>query len=223
MSENHHQYKIHTYPELEEKINVLTHLIGLVLSIVGLVLLVLKAIDLGSIWTLISFPVFGLSMIVLYLASTLYHHSKNPKIRYRLNIFDHASIYVLIAGSYTPVVLVTLNGPEGWAIFSIVWTIALVGIIFKIFFTGRFNILSTILYVAMGWLIVFNFKSLVQNLDFNGLVWLISGGVAYTLGAILFSIDKLKFNHAIFHIFVLMGTFCHFVSVYFYVTPSNLI
>ncbi|KIA88465.1 PAQR family membrane homeostasis protein TrhA [Kaistella jeonii] len=213
------QYIVHTYSALEEKLNVWSHFIGLLMSVVAMVLLIFRAIDLENIWAMISFPVFGLSMVVLYSASTLYHYSKSPKIRYRMNIVDHAAIYVLIAGSYTPFVLVSLNGAEGYTIFSIVWSIAFVGIIFKIFFTGRFNILSTVLYVAMGWLIIFSFKSLLQQLDFNGIIWLISGGVAYTLGAILYSIDKLKLNHAIFHLFVLLGTFCHFISVYFYVVP----
>lgn len=217
------KYAVHTYSNLEENLNVWSHFAGLLLSVVALVLLIFRAIELGSIWAIISFPIFGLSMIVLYLASTLYHFSKTPKIRYRLNVLDHAAIYVLIAGSYTPFVLVSLNGTEGYTIFSIVWSIALIGIIFKIFFTGRFNILSTILYVGMGWLIIFSFKSLMNNLDFNGLVWLISGGVAYTVGAILYSIDKLKLNHAIFHLFVLIGTFCHFISVYFYVIPISAV
>lgn len=186
MAANTTPYTIHAYSDREEKLNVISHFIGLLLSVVGLVLLIIKAVQLNDIWAWVSFPVFGLSMITLYLASTLYHRSKDPKIRYRLNIFDHASIYVLIAGSYTPFVLVTLNGTEGWTIFSIVWSVALIGIIFKIFFTGRFNFLSTVLYVAMGWLIIFSFGSLVKNLDFSGLVWLISGGVAYTLGAVFF-------------------------------------
>lgn len=215
------QYTIHTYSALEEKLNVWSHFIGLLMSVLAMGLLIFRAIDLENVWAMISFPVFGLSMIVLYSASTMYHYSKSPKVRYRMNIFDHAAIYVLIAGSYTPFVLVSLNGAEGYTIFSIVWSIAFVGIIFKIFFTGRFNILSTILYVTMGWLIIFSFKSLSQQLDFNGVVWLISGGVAYTLGAILYSIDKLKLNHAIFHLFVLLGTFCHFISVYFYVVPLS--
>lgn len=213
------KYEVCTYPEYEEKLNVRSHFFGLVLSGAGLVLLVLRAIELQDIWALISFPVFGVSMIILYLASTLYHRSTDPKIRYRLNIFDHAAIYVLIAGSYTPFVLVTLNGMEGWIVFSVVWGIALAGIILKIFLTGKFKILSTILYVAMGWLILFSFRSLVQNLEYSGLVWLIAGGLAYTVGAVLYSMERIKFNHAIFHIFVLMGTFCHFISVYLYVVP----
>lgn len=223
MSQNTSKYIVHSYSDREEKINVISHFVGLLMSVVGLVLLIVKAIHLNDIWVWVSFPVFGLSMITLYLASTLYHHSTNPKIRYWLNIFDHASIYVLIAGSYTPFVLITLKGTEGWTIFSIVWSVALIGIVFKIFFTGRFNYLSTILYVAMGWLIVFSFGSLVKNLDFGGLVWLFAGGIAYTVGAVFFSIDQLKFNHAIFHFFVLAGTFCHFVSVYFYVAPASIL
>ena len=215
------KYPIHTYSNLEEKLNVWSHFAGLILSVIGLVLLIFRALELENIWAIISFPIFGLSMIILYLASTVYHYSEHPKIRYRLNIFDHAAIYVLIAGSYTPFVLVSLNGTEGYIIFSIVWSIALVGIIFKIFYTGRFDILSTILYLAMGWLIIFSSKSLLQSLDFNGLLWLISGGIAYTIGAILYSINKLKLNHAIFHVFVLLGTFCHFISVYFYVIPNS--
>jgi hemolysin III len=188
-----------------------------------LVLLIRRAIDLENTWAIVSFPIFGVSMIVLYLASTLYHFSKKPKLRYRLNIFDHAAIYVLIAGSYTPFALVSLNGKEGYTIFLIVWTIALFGIIFKVFFTGRFTILSTILYVAMGWLIIFSGQSLMKSLNFNGLIWLISGGISYTIGAVLYSINKIKFNHAIFHVFVLLGTLCHFIAVYFYVIPKALI
>ncbi len=215
------QYPIHTYSNLEERMNVWSHFAGLLLSVIGLVLLIFRAFELKDIWAIISFPIFGLSMILLYLASTLYHNSKNPKFRYRLNILDHASIYILIAGSYTPFVLVSLNGTEGYTILSIVWSIAIMGIIFKVFYTGRFNLLSTVLYVAMGWLIILSFKSLMINVDFNGVVWLISGGIAYTIGAILYSIDKLKLNHAIFHFFVLLGTFCHFISVYFYVIPTT--
>lgn len=216
------KYDVHFYSNFEEKLNVWSHFAGLVLSVIGLVLLILRAIDLENTWTIISFPIFGLSMITLYLASTLYHYSKNPKVRYRLNIFDHAAIYVLIAGSYTPFALVSLNGKEGYTIFLIVWTIALFGIIFKIFFIGRFNILSTVLYVAMGWLIIFSSQTLLKNLNFNGLMWLVSGGISYTIGAALYSINKIKLNHAIFHVFVLLGTFCHFIAVYFYVIPKTV-
>lgn len=215
------KYSVHTYSPEEERLNIWSHFIGLLLSIGGLFLLIFRAIELQSNRALISFPIFGVSMIILYLASTLYHWSKNPLLRYRLNIFDHSAIFVLIAGTYSPFALVSLTGREGYLIFAIVWVIAIIGIVFKFFFIGRYNAFSTILYVAMGWLIIFSFDSLLYNLDFRGLVWLISGGISYTLGAILYSITKLKFNHFIFHLFVLLGTFCHFMSIYFYVIPVS--
>lgn len=216
-------HAIQIYSPLEEKLNVGTHFFGLVMSVFATVFLIFRAVDLDSIWAIISFPVFGVSMMVLYLASTLYHSSKTPKRRHRMNIFDHSAIYVLIAGTYTPFALVSLNGDEGYFLFFLVWGIAVIGVVFKIFFTGRFDVLSTSLYVAMGWLIIVSIKSLIHNLDFHGLVWLISGGIAYTLGAVLYSIHKLKFNHTIFHVFVLIGTFCHFMAVYFYVIPISAI
>ncbi|QBO58817.1 PAQR family membrane homeostasis protein TrhA [Chryseobacterium salivictor] len=215
------KYAVHTYSVLEERFNIWSHFIGLLLSVVAFILLLFRAMDLGSKRALISFSIFGLSMIILYLASTLYHSSKNPKRRFLLNIFDHAAIYVLIAGTYSPFALVSLNGHEGYTLFAVVWGIALFGVIFKIFFTGRFTVLSTALYVGMGWLIIFSFDSLLYHLDFRGLVWLLSGGISYTIGAALYSIHRIKFNHAIFHLFVLLGTFCHFMSVYFYVIPVS--
>jgi hemolysin III len=159
-------------------------------------------------------------MILLYAASTFYHSATNRSLRYKLNILDHASIYVLIAGSYTPFALVTLEGWVGWTIFGVVWGIAFTGIILKLFFTGKYQTLSTIMYVLMGWIIVFAIKPLYDNLSSEGLWWLLAGGISYTIGAVLFSFDKVRFNHAIFHIFVLFGTFCHYLSIYFYVLPA---
>lgn len=211
----------HVYPPLEEKLNVLTHGIGFVLSILGLVLLILRGNELGDSLLLISFCVFGASMILLYAASTFYHGAKNKKLRYRLNILDHASIYVLIAGTYTPFSLVTLNGLIGWIIFGVVWVMAITGVVLKLFFTGKYTFLSTVMYLLMGWIIVFAVKPLFNNLDLVGIIWLFAGGISYTLGAVFFSIEKIKFNHAIFHLFVLLGTFCHFISIYYYVLPKN--
>ena len=205
------------YSNLEEKLNVWSHAFGIFLSIIALVLLMTKAIEKGNIWMMISFPIFGISLILLYLASTLYHSAKDPSKRFKLKIFDHAAIYVLIAGSYTPFTLVSLNGETGWFIFSIVWILAFTGIILKLFFTGRFKVLSTAMYVLMGWLIIFYFKELTANLHSDGVFYLILGGVFYTIGAVLYSIKKIKFNHAIFHVFVLGGSFCHFLSVYLYI------
>jgi hemolysin III len=211
--------KITYYDPKEEKLNILSHAFGLVLSVVALVLLVVFASLEGTAWHIVSFSIYGASLLVLYSASTFYHYSKTPKLRHRLNVFDHASIYILIAGTYTPFTLVVLNGWVGWTIFGISWGLALAGVILKLFFTGRFDKISTIAYVLMGWVIVFAIKPLVQNLPIEGLLWLLGGGISYTVGAILYSIKRIKYNHAIFHIFVLLGSFCHFMAVFFYVLP----
>lgn len=208
------------YSPLEEKINIISHAIGFSLSIVALVLLVTHATLHGDVWHIVSFSIFGSSLIILYAASTFYHSAKKSELRNRLNIIDHASIYVLIAGTYTPFTLVTLNGAIGWVIFGISWGLALTGIILKLFFTGKYNLMSTIMYVLMGWIIVFAIKPLINNLPLEGFLWLFAGGISYTIGAIIYGIKKIKFNHAIFHMFVLMGSFCHFMSVYFYVLPG---
>ncbi len=212
--------EIKYYPPIEEKINVISHAIGFILSVVALVFLVRHANLHGDVWHLVSFSIFGVSLIILYAASTFYHNAKKPRLRKRLKIFDHASIYVLIAGTYTPFTLVTLNSTIGWVIFAVSWGLALAGIILKLFFTGKYNLISTIVYVIMGWVIIFAIKPLINNLPLEGLLWLFAGGISYTTGAIFYSIKKIKFNHAIFHIFVLMGSFCHFMSVFFYVIPS---
>ena len=209
------------YSPIEEKINTISHAIGFILSIVALVFLVTYANLHGDVWHIVSFSIFGASLITLYAASTFYHSAKKPESRNRLKIIDHASIYVLIAGTYTPFTLVTLNGTIGWVIFGTTWGLALTGIILKLFFTGKYDLISTTMYVSMGWVIVFAIKPLINNLPLQGLLWLFAGGIFYTIGAILYSIKKIKFNHAIFHMFVLIGSFCHFMSVFFYVLPSE--
>lgn len=206
---------------LEEKINVISHGIGFLLSIAALVLLVIRASLHGNVFHIVSFTIFGTSLIVLYAASTLYHNAKKEKVRARLNIFDHASIFILIAGTYTPYVLVPLNGIMGWVLFGITWGAAVLGIILKLYFIGKYEKLSTILYVLMGWIIIIAIKPLFDNLSSEGLFWLFTGGISYTIGAVLFSLKKLKFNHAIFHIFVMLGSISHFISIYFYVLPIN--
>ena len=209
------------YPPLEEKLNIFSHGFGFALSIIGLILLILRANELGEIKHLVSFSVFGVSMVVLYAASTFYHSAKSHVLRYRLNILDHAAIYVLIAGTYTPFALVTLEGTIGWIIFGVIWAMALCGVFLKLFFTGRYQTLSTIMYVIMGWVVVFVIKPLLETLPDTGLLWLLSGGISYTLGAVIFSLNKIKFNHAIFHLFVLFGSFSHFIAIYYYVLPEN--
>jgi len=207
------------YEPKEEKFNIISHAIGLILSIAALVLLVVYSSIYGSAWHIVSFSIYGASLIVLYSASTFYHYVQSPKLRHRLNIFDHSAIYVLIAGTYTPFTLVVLNGWVGWTIFGVSWGLALIGIILKLFFTGKYDKISTFAYVLMGWVVIFAIKPLVENLAFEGLMWLLAGGIFYTVGAILYSIKRIKYNHAIFHIFVLLGSFAHFIAVFFYVLP----
>jgi hemolysin III len=206
----------HKYSEKEEKLNVISHALGLVLSIIVFPFLILKCFYFEGFWKPASIIIYGLSLIILYTASTVYHSAKAPKLRRRLNIFDHAAIYVLIAGTYTPFTLITLEGKTGWIIFILTWTFALIGIILKLFFTGKFDKLSTIMYVLMGWQIVFVISPLIENLSSEGIFWLFSGGVFYTVGAVLYTIKKIPYNHAIFHVFVLLGSISHFISVYFY-------
>ena len=207
------------YPPLEEKLNIATHGFGLLMSIVALTLMVVFASIKGNAWHIVSSAIYGTSLVILYMASTLFHSAKKQKIRNRLNVFDHASIFVLIAGTYTPFLLVTLNGPWGWSLFGVVWGIAIAGVILKLFFTGQKQILSTIAYVLMGWVIIIAIKPLINNIETAGLLWLLAGGIAYTAGAVFYLFKKIPFNHAIFHVFVLGGSICHFVAVFWYVLP----
>ncbi|RLA08206.1 MAG: hemolysin D [Gammaproteobacteria bacterium] len=205
------------YSAIEEKINVRSHFVGIILSIVGFFLLLHKAFNSGDIWSILSAFIFSSSMILLYLASTLYHNSKNDKIRFRLKVFDHCAIFLLIAGSYTPFTLLVLEGTVSWVLFGIIWSMAITGIILKLFFTGQYNLLSTIIYVIMGWMVIFFILPIIDNLPTAGLIWLSIGGLFYTIGAANYLFKTIKYTHATFHIFVLLGSFCHFFCIYNYV------
>ena len=206
------------YSAAEERINIYSHALGLLLSVVALILLILRAVESGRGEAYyFSVVTYGVSLITLYSASTFYHNEKEVEKRKRLRVFDHAAIYILIAGTYTPFALVTLPDKTGWWIFAISWSFGLTGIVLKIFFTGRYSLLSTLMYIFMGWMAVFVIKPLMTNLSPDGLFWLAAGGITYTVGAILYSIKKIPYNHAIFHVFVLIGSACHFVSVYWFV------
>ena len=205
----------------EDRINALSHGFGLILSVIGFIFLLLRALNNGDSIYLFSLIVFGLSLILLYAASTLYHSTKEPVARNRYRILDMIAIYVLIAGSYTPYALVMLKGVEGWKLFGIIWLIALAGSIWKIFTTGKYNVISTILYLCMGYICLFYINPLLSKLPYEGLVWLIIGGAAYTIGVFFYFMDKkIPYNHAIWHICVLIGSFSHFMSIFFYVLPS---
>ena len=202
------------YTAKEERFNILTHAIGIPLGIVALLLMLIKS---GDNTAIVSSLFFGISLIVLYGASTLYHAAKSPIRRHKLRILDHSAIYILIAGTYTPLCLIILKGPTGHLVFGVVWGLALCGIVLKLFFTGRFKVLSTILYVLMGWIAAFVYRPIYENLSVEGIEWILAGGISYTTGAILYSIKKIPYNHAVFHCFVLGGSFCHFIAVYSFV------
>lgn len=204
----------HLYSKTEENLNVISHGFGLVLSGIVFPFLVVKAFSFPGFWKPASFIIYGLSLLILYAASTFYHAAKNPKKRRKLNIFDHAAIYVLIAGSYSPFCLVGLDSNLGWYMFIFVWLFALIGVILKLFFTGKFDKISTAMYLLMGWQVMFFIKPLVQSLSAEGLQYLIAGGVFYSVGAILYSIKKIPYNHFIFHVFVLLGSISHFIAIY---------
>ncbi|MDY0781313.1 PAQR family membrane homeostasis protein TrhA [Tenacibaculum sp. IB213877] len=204
----------HLYPREEERLNILTHAFGLLLSLIAFPFLLIKAFEYNTVWQKVSLLVYGLSLIVLYAASTIYHASSKPKLRRKLNIFDHAAIYVLIAGSYSPFCLIALNSNLGWYMFVFVWIFALVGVVLKLFFTGRFDKISTAMYLLMGWQVMFFIKPLLKSLTTQGITYLLAGGFFYTIGAIFYSVGKIKYNHAIFHVFVLLGSFSHFLAIY---------
>ena len=205
----------HRYPREEERLNIITHGLGLLASLIAFPFLLQKAFNYEAIWSKVSLILYGLSLITLYAASTFYHASTKPVVRRRLNIFDHAAIYVLIAGSYSPFCLIALNSKLGWYMFLFVWLFALVGVVLKLFFTGKFDKVSTLMYLLMGWQVVFFIKPLVKSLSDEGVTFLIAGGVFYTIGAIFYSIGKIKYNHAIFHVFVLLGSLSHFLAIYY--------
>ncbi len=205
------------YSPLEDKWNALTHAAGCFLSLVALAFLYLKGHQSGSPLLMLSVLTFGITLVALYLASTLYHSSKNQSKRKKYKVLDHAAIYLLIAGTYTPFTVITLNGTTGWVLFFVTWSFAITGVTLKIFYAGQFKVISTLLYVLMGWLIVFAIDPLLANLAQGGVYWLLAGGIIYTVGALIYALSFIPFNHAIFHCFVMLGSFCHFIAVYLYV------
>ncbi len=204
----------------EELINSITHGIGSVLSIVALVLMVVYASYNSDAWSIVGVSIFGATLILLYMSSTLYHAFSNGRIKQIFKTLDQSFIYLLIAGTYTPVLLITLRTTLGWTIFGLVWTMAIGGIIHRIFFFDKLKSLSLVSYIVMGWLSLIVFKSLLNTAPAELVVWLLIGGAFYTGGLIFYSWEKLPFNHAIWHLFVLGGSFSHFMGIYIYLIPS---
>jgi hemolysin III len=201
----------------EEIANAITHGIGLILSIPALIMLVLFAVDKGSAWHVVSFSIFGASMILLYLFSTLLHSFKPSKAKNVFAVLDHSAIYVLIAGTYTPLMLVSVRSALGWTLFGIVWGLAIIGIIFKCYFVDRFQIVSTLFYLVMGWLVLAAIKPLYESLTPAGFDLLLTGGILYSVGAVFYVWKKIPYNHAIWHLFVLAGSSFMYFCILFYV------
>jgi hemolysin III len=205
---------------MEEKLNAITHGAGAGLAVVGLVALILSVRATDDVWCVSSALIYGMSLVLLYLASTLYHSFTGRKVKQVFQIIDHAAIYVLIAGTYTPFLLLLVRGTLGWIMFGVVWGLALAGILFQALFIQRFKILSTLGYLLMGWLAVFLAKPLWLALPAPGLAWLVAGGILYTLGSVFYMARRVPYHHAIWHLFVIAGSIAHFVTVYCYVLPG---
>jgi hemolysin III len=201
--------------------NAITHGFGAGLAIAGAICLT-EASTRGTARLIVSCAIFSGALVLVYICSTLYHSLARTRARHVFRIFDHSSIYLLIAGTYTPFTLVSLRGPLGWILFSVVWSLAVAGIVFKSFAVDRFAVASTLVYLLQGWLVVFVARSLLHAIGWHGMLWLFAGGMAYTLGIVFFAFDRLRYFHAAWHLFVLAGSALHYLAVYFYVVPARL-
>lgn len=204
-----------SYTPGEEILNSLTHGVGLVVSSLGAGVLITLAVVFGDAWQIVSTSIFGACLILLYGASVSYHAVTAPRAKHALKIFDHIAIYFLIAGSYTPFLLVNLRGPWGWSLFGVIWGLALLGTIFKLVYAGRFKVVSVSVYLLMGWLVVVAIKPLFAGLSFKAEVFLVVGGALYTLGVVFYVLKRIRFMHGVWHLFVLSGSVMHYFAVLF--------
>jgi len=200
--------------------NAITHGIGAVLAIAGAIYLI-AASSHGTPWLIVSCSVFSTTLILVYLCSTLYHSLVRSGARHVFQVLDHSAIYLLIAGTYTPFTLISLRGPVGWALFGVEWTLAVAGVIFKSLAVGRFAVASALVYLFQGWFIVFAARPLLHAIGWHGIAWLGAGGLAYTLGIVFFALDRLRYFHAAWHVFVLAGSVAHYFAILFYVVPPS--
>ena len=212
---------IETRDVVEELANSITHGIGLALSVVGLVALVVLSIVRGNAWHIVGCTTFGVTLVLLYAASTMYHTFHAPRLKRILKVFDHTAIFLLIAGTYTPFTLVNLRGFWGWVLFALVWGLCVFGIVWKLFHAERFPIVTTLLYIAMGWVVLIAVKPLLAAVPLSGIVWLLAGGLCYTVGVLFYAVKRVPYNHAIWHVFVMGGSICHYFAVMFYVLPGR--
>lgn len=197
----------------EEIVNAVTHGVGACLSVAALVVLVVTGALHGTAWHVVSYAIFGACMVILYTSSTIYHGLTNLKAKVLFQKFDHISIFLVIAGSYTPFCLVTLRGWIGWTLFGVIWGCAVAGIVFKSFYIGKWELLSTLLYILMGWMCLIAIKPLYDLLPQQAFRLLIGGGIAYTIGAVFFTLDRIPYFHGIWHLFTIAGSTSHFFAV----------
>lgn len=212
---------IETRDVVEELANSITHGIGLALSVVGLVALVALSIVRGDAWHIAGCTTFGVTLVLLYAASTMYHTFHAPRLKRILKVFDHTAIFLLIAGTYTPFTLVNLRGFWGWILFVLVWSLCIFGIVWKSFHAERFPIVSVLLYIAMGWIVLIAVKPLLAAVPLSGIAWLLAGGLFYMVGVLFYAVKRVPYNHAIWHVFVMGGSICHYFAVMFYVLPGR--
>lgn len=207
----------YTFTKKEEIAHAITHGIGALLSIAGLVLLIVFSSFSGNPWKIVSVTIFGATMLLMYISSTVVHSLPEGKWKDIFQIFDHSSIYLFIAGTYTPFLLVHIRSNIAWALFGIIWGIAIIGIVFKVFFVKRFLMMSTLFYILMGWLIVLVWAPLTETIHQNGITLLVIGGIVYTVGAIFYAWRKIPYHHVIWHLFVIAGSMFHFFAIFYYV------
>jgi hemolysin III len=204
---------------VEEWLNSATHGIGALLSVIGTIALIVGATQLNDVWKIVSFSIFGASLILLYMASAFYHGTRRPELKNTLKTLDHCAIFLLIAGTYTPFLLVNMRGTVGWTLFAIIWSLAVTGVVLKIIFANRFELARVGIYIAMGWLIAFAFSDLTANLSETALTLTVVGGIVYTAGVAFYLADRIPYMHAIWHLFVIGGSACHFSAIYYGVLP----
>lgn len=202
----------------EEIANGITHGIGAALSLAALVILVVFASLYGDAWRVVSFSIYGATLFILYLASTLYHSFQNKRVKHFFNILDHSSIFLLIAGTYTPITLISMRGPWGWTLFGLIWGMAIIGILSKVFFINRFKMLSVALYIGMGWLILIAVRPMLEMVPAGLIKWIVIGGLCYTFGVIFYAIKRVPYFHFVWHLFVLAGSITHFIGIFFYLS-----
>ncbi|MEP3561456.1 MAG: hemolysin III family protein [Marinobacter sp.] len=207
------------HARIEEWVNSATHGLGAALSVIGTIALIAGASQMGDIWKIISFSVFGLSLVLLYMASALYHGARSPQLKSLYKTLDHCAIFLLIAGTYTPFLLVNMRGTTGWTLFAVIWSLAFAGVALKVIFKNRFKLARVGIYVAMGWLITFASDDLAASLSETALYLTVAGGIVYTAGVAFYLADRIPYMHAVWHLFVLGGSACHFGAIYIGVLP----